>query len=82
MGSKLDSQMTELQQENEQLVQNIKAQEQEIDSIVQGLEAVVLDLEGGNDVLQGATTDDALRRDALSLDHDLARRRDKQSNRL
>ena len=79
---KLDGQMHGLQTENEKLVQEIRAQEEEVERMVSGLEATVADLEGGNEVIQGAAEDGKLRKDAKEIDAEIAARREGKVSRL
>ena len=65
--SKLDS----TRSHNEELWDGIKGQREEVEMLVSGLESVIRDLEGANEVMDGVLLDGELRRETMSVDGEI-----------
>lgn len=78
----LEGEMLQLQADNETLLREIEAQEQEVEGMVSSLEAVIRDLEGANQVLDQVVGDGSIRTDARELHAEITGRKGKGPSRL
>ena len=67
----LDARLRDTQAQNEDLVAQILQQRRDIEGLVEGLEAVVRDLEGANGAMGGVLGDGEMRREVLDLEAEL-----------
>lgn len=80
--TKLESEMLQLQADHETLVRGIQAQEEEVERMVSGLEAMIKDLEGANEVMDEVVGDRSMRTDARELHAEITGREGKRASRL
>lgn len=69
--SELESRLRATQSRNEELVDSIRRRREEVDALVVGLEAVVRDLEGANEVLGGVVQEHGVRAEVIDVLKDL-----------
>lgn len=67
----LQKELREVQAENESLARGIQGQREQVEGLLQGLEAVVTDLEGANQVMGEVVEGGEIRRDTVGLDDEL-----------
>lgn len=67
----LQKELSEVQAENESLTRGIQAQREQVEEFLQGLEAVVTDLEGANKVMGEGVEGSEIRAETVGLDDDL-----------
>jgi len=60
-----------LQAENEDLVEEIRAQGQEVETLVGGLEGLIADLEGANEAMGDVVEGDEMKREVLEIEEEL-----------
>lgn len=63
--------MKQLQAENEHLARGLQGQRGEVERLVEGLETVVRDLEGANEVMDGVVENGDLRKDLKEMEEEL-----------
>jgi len=74
--TQLDTEIQQLQSENEQLAKFVEGQKDDVDALVSGLEAVMADLESANDVMGRVVENGELQRELKDIDGEIARRRE------
>ena len=67
----LQKELSEVQAENETLARGIQGQREQVEGLLRGLEAVVMDLEGANKVMGEVVEGGEMRRDTVGLDDEL-----------
>ena len=80
--TKLEAEMTQLQEENEILMKGIQGQEEEVERIVGGLEAVINDMEDAHGIMEEALGDREARTEAREVDAEIAGRTGGRGSRL
>lgn len=63
--------MKQLQAENDQLALGLRGQRAEVERLVEGLETVVGDLEGANEVMDGVVENDDMRKDLREMEEEM-----------
>ena len=63
--------MKALQVENEELVEEIKAQNEGADGLIGGLERVIADLEGANEAIGGVVDGGEMRTEVMKIEEEL-----------
>ena len=69
--SELESQLSATQSRNEELVNDIRRQRDEIETLLNGVETIVKDLEGANAVLEDTISSGGVRSEILDINMDL-----------
>lgn len=64
----IEEQMQQLEEDNLRMVKEVEAQRAEVERLVGGLEGVIRDLEGANEVLGDVVADGSLRKEAGDVD--------------
>ena len=72
--TQLESELQAVQAENEQLAKGVEGQRDEVERLVGGLEAVIVDLEGANGVMEGVVEGGEIKREALEVESELGSR--------
>ena len=60
-----------MQAENEEIVEEIRAQSQEVEKLVGGLESVIADLEGANEAMGGVVEGGEMSREVMEIEEEL-----------
>ena len=69
--TKLEAEMVQSQDENERLMKDIHGQEEEVESIINGLEAAIRDLEGANEAMEDAVEKGDVKSEAREVDREI-----------
>ena len=67
----LEAELKALQAENEDMVEEIRAQGQEVERLLGGVEGVIADLEGANEAMGGVVEGDEIKREVLKIEEEL-----------
>lgn len=67
----LEAELKALKTENEEMVEEIRAQSQEVEKIFEGLESVIADLEGANEAMGGVVEGGEMRNEVLEIEEEL-----------
>ncbi|KAL8796648.1 MAG: hypothetical protein Q9195_001038 [Heterodermia aff. obscurata] len=67
----LQAELKQLQAENEHLAQGLQGQKGEVERLVEGLETVVRDLEGANEVMDGVVENGDMRKDLREMEEEI-----------
>ncbi|KAG8526843.1 uncharacterized protein KY384_008272 [Bacidia gigantensis] len=80
--TQLEAELEGLQRENDALIEKMKGQEEEVEALVQGLEAGIKDLGNTNEIMDEAVEDGTIRQEAREIHSEVARRRGETKSRL
>ena len=67
----LEAELKALQTENEEMVEEIRAQGQEVEKLVGGLESVIADLAGANEAMGGVVEGGEMTREVMEIEEEL-----------
>lgn len=70
----LESELQTVQTENEQLAKGVEGQRDEVERLVSGLEALIADLEGANEVMGGLVEGEEMKKEAMEVESDIGGR--------
>ena len=80
--AKIEADMVQLQDENETLMKGIQEQEEEVENIVNVLEATIRDLEAANGVMEEVVNNGDVKREAGEVDKEIMGRDEGRASRL